>query len=76
MVWHYLCDFISGVPFDSEKDLGKDLWDVHTVVPGKRDKGDNYHVLHSNVLISCFYMYILHTRLKQNCVSTQHVKFG
>lgn len=34
---HYLCYFISGVPLDSEKDLGKDLRDVHAVVPGKRN---------------------------------------
>lgn len=32
---HYLCYFISGVPFDSEKDLGKDLRDVHAVVSGR-----------------------------------------
>lgn len=30
---NYLCYFISGVPLDREKDLGKDLWDVHAVVP-------------------------------------------
>lgn len=29
----YLCNFISGVPFDSEEDLGKNLRDVHAVVP-------------------------------------------
>lgn len=33
---NYLCYFISGVPLDSEKDLGKDLRDVHAVVPKKR----------------------------------------
>lgn len=35
MACHYLRYFISGVPFDSEKDLGKDLRDVHAVVPGR-----------------------------------------
>ncbi len=32
----YLCYFISGVPFDGEKDLWKDLRDVHAVVPGRK----------------------------------------
>lgn len=36
----YLCYFISGVPLDSEEDLGKDLWDVHAVVPGGGQKVD------------------------------------
>ena len=36
--WRYLRHFISGVPFDSKKDLGKDLRDVHTVVPGQERK--------------------------------------
>lgn len=44
----YLCYFISGVPFDSEKDLGKDLRDVHAVVPGRRrERGQ----------LLCFYTY-------------------
>lgn len=35
MACYYLCYFISGVPLDSEKDLGKDLRDVHAVVSGR-----------------------------------------
>lgn len=46
---HYLCYFISGVPFDSEKDLGKDLGDVHAVVPGRERERDNYCVLHPSL---------------------------
>lgn len=30
-----LCNFISGVPFDCEKDFGKDLRDFHAVVPAR-----------------------------------------
>lgn len=30
-----LCNFISGVPFDGQKDLGKYLRDFHAVVPAR-----------------------------------------
>lgn len=33
-----LCNFISGVPFDREKDLGKYLRDFHAVVPARKAK--------------------------------------
>lgn len=50
---HYLCYFISGVPFNSEKDLGKDFRDVHAVVPGQ--EWTNYSVLHLSLSL---YIYI------------------
>lgn len=40
MSCYYLCYFISGVPFDSQKDLGEDLRDVHAVV-SDTERGDN-----------------------------------
>lgn len=52
---NYLCYFISGVPFDSKKDLGKDLWDVHAIMPdGERERGQmlcvaTQHAAHPNV---------------------------
>lgn len=41
LVWsHYLCDFISGVPFDSEEDFREDLRDAHAVVPADKKTGN------------------------------------
>lgn len=46
----YLRNFISGVPFDSEKDLGENLRDVHAVVP---EEGGHNQCLCCRVPIDC-----------------------
>lgn len=35
--WTHLCNLISGVPFHSQEDLGKDLWHIEAVVSEKED---------------------------------------
>lgn len=54
----YLCNFISGVPFDSEKDLGKNLRDVHAVVPeesGHNNVGRIIVTVHNHRVMKMMY---------------------